>query len=100
MRPDQVTVGRGFIDDDVLIAQDNIEHGRYVASHRGHGHRRLPAARYPPGAGDDDVSGLHDLVGAADRHVRRHQLVHSTYHVPASNTAAALALFDNRQSGT
>jgi len=22
--------------------------------------------------------------------------VHSTYHVPASNTAAALALFDNR----
>jgi protocatechuate 4,5-dioxygenase beta chain len=26
------------------------------------------------------------------------QRIHETYHVPASNTAAALALFDNRVS--
>jgi protocatechuate 4,5-dioxygenase beta chain len=33
------------------------------------------------------------MRGAMNDRIRR---VHSTYHVPASNTAAALALFDNR----
>jgi protocatechuate 4,5-dioxygenase beta chain len=33
------------------------------------------------------------MRGAMNEQIRR---VHSTYFVPASNTAAALALFDNR----
>jgi protocatechuate 4,5-dioxygenase beta chain len=33
------------------------------------------------------------MRGAMNDRIRR---VHSTYHVPASNTAAGLALFDNR----
>ena len=34
------------------------------------------------------------MRGALGESIRR---VHETYHVPASNTAAGLALFDNRQ---
>jgi protocatechuate 4,5-dioxygenase, beta chain len=46
-------------------------------------------------AGSEGIELIMWLVmrGALNERVRK---VHSTYHVPASNTAAALALFDNR----
>lgn len=46
-------------------------------------------------AGSEGIELIMWLVmrGAMNEHIRK---VHSTYHVPASNTAAALALFDNR----
>jgi protocatechuate 4,5-dioxygenase beta chain len=46
-------------------------------------------------AGSEGIELIMWLVmrGAMNANVRK---VHSTYHVPASNTAAALALFDNR----
>lgn len=50
---------------------------------------------YIRSAGSEGIELIMWLVmrGALNPNVR---LVHSTYHVPASNTAAALALFDNR----
>ncbi|MFY1637984.1 class III extradiol dioxygenase subunit beta [Solwaraspora sp. WMMB335] len=50
---------------------------------------------YIRGAGSEGIELIMWLVmrGAMRERVRR---VHSTYHVPASNTAAALALYDNR----
>lgn len=49
-------------------------------------------------AGSEGIELIMWLVmrGAMRERIRR---VHSTYHVPASNTAAALALFDNRPPG-
>jgi protocatechuate 4,5-dioxygenase beta chain len=46
-------------------------------------------------AGSEGIELIMWLVmrGAMNRRI---ELVHSTYHVPASNTAAALSLFDNR----
>ncbi|WP_214368772.1 class III extradiol dioxygenase subunit beta [Pseudonocardia sp. H11422] len=46
-------------------------------------------------AGSEGIELIMWLImrGAMNEQIRR---VHSTYHVPASNTAAALALFDNR----
>ncbi|MHA6795677.1 class III extradiol dioxygenase subunit beta [Pseudonocardia bannensis] len=46
-------------------------------------------------AGSEGIEMIMWLImrGAMNEQIRR---VHSTYHVPASNTAAALALFDNR----
>jgi protocatechuate 4,5-dioxygenase beta chain len=48
-------------------------------------------------AGSEGIELIMWLVmrGALNEHVRK---VHSAYHVPASNTAAGLALFDNRAS--
>jgi protocatechuate 4,5-dioxygenase, beta chain len=50
---------------------------------------------YIRGAGSEGIEMIMWLImrGAMNDRIRR---VHSTYHVPASNTAAALALFDNR----
>jgi protocatechuate 4,5-dioxygenase beta chain len=46
-------------------------------------------------AGPEGIELIMWLImrGAMNEQIRR---VHSTYYVPASNTAAALALFDNR----
>lgn len=55
----------------------------------------LTREEYVREAGSEGIELIMWLVmrGALNRSVRR---VHRTYHVPASNTAAALALFDNR----
>lgn len=59
---------------------------------------RLSREEYVREAGSEGIELIMWLImrGALNERIR---LVHSTYHVPVSNTAAALALFDNRPAG-
>jgi protocatechuate 4,5-dioxygenase, beta chain len=59
---------------------------------------RLSREEYVREAGSEGIELIMWLImrGALHERIRR---VHSTYHVPVSNTAAALALFDNRPAG-
>jgi protocatechuate 4,5-dioxygenase beta chain len=56
---------------------------------------RLSREEYVREAGSEGIELIMWLImrGALNERIRN---VHSTYHVPASNTAAALALYDNR----